>query len=60
MNNPGVGQNGKKKIVDCGYKFPPKRTAREWREICRTKIQQLEAIQYTYMGRTSIFTGSGE
>ncbi len=37
---------------DTNYVFPPKRTKREWNEIYRTKIRQLEAIAWSYLGKT--------
>lgn len=58
MKDAGAEQDEKPKkvIVDCGYKFPPKRTRREWNDIYKLKMRGLEIIQMEYLGRRSIFS----
>lgn len=40
------------------YKFPPKRSAKEWRQLTQDKLRQLENIAMSYMGKPS-YGGGG-
>lgn len=52
------GDDKKKKIV-VNYKFPPKRTAREWRQLTNDKLRQYETIASSYLGKKPFGDNNG-
>lgn len=56
MNASGGNKKQIKTPID--YKFPPKRTAKEWRDLTKQKLRQYENINYEIMGKPSKIGGA--